>query len=208
MPTGFLHLPGEIRNVIYADVLVKKEGKEVQCTSRSRKNGLTPGLLTANRKIYREAITMLYSQNRFQLCTGYPLDKYWFSVQIGRENASYIRHIVCPFPTLRFQALPETDYEDIRKITSSGKWFNDLGSIERCYGGLETFTMTLMWHQVGGDWIEFANWEFIEKLDGSFKAMHSPPEIILNIFSKGLWAADSVFMQKMKPIGWTINIID
>jgi len=68
---GLFDLPVEIRLKIYSELLVLPEpivadyGPSLPPLFRSRRNGLYPAILRANRKVYGEASPLLYSNNRF-----------------------------------------------------------------------------------------------------------------------------------------------
>lgn len=206
MPTTFLHLPSEIRNIIYEDVLVLKDGQAVRCTSKSSKKGFALGLLIVSRKIHREATSMLYSRNRFHFWAEYPLDKYWFFVGIGSINASYIRHIICPFPMLEFQTRFWHLSGDIGTARPVRKWYTDLETIGKCCGRLDTFTMVLSPQQTDRIRTELAGSGLMERMDGSFKDLPSQPDVIVEVSGKESEAAGSALVRHMKQIGWTIRI--
>ncbi|KAG8163708.1 hypothetical protein KVR01_007005 [Diaporthe batatas] len=105
LPTGFLSLPSELRNKIYELSLVKGEDTFALSENIRRyfyhKRGLASGLLLASKAIHREASPILYGQNRFDFCEVSPRELRTFLNQIGKNNASYIRHVTIDFPGFR-----------------------------------------------------------------------------------------------------------
>lgn len=70
VPPDFLSLPRELRNQIYAHVLVDGEFIDLwTCIHRP----LSPQLLRTNKAVYAEATEVLYARNRFDF-TSYPND--------------------------------------------------------------------------------------------------------------------------------------
>ena len=110
-------IPGEIRLKIYSGLLVLSEpidfvadyGPPSPPLFRSKRDGLCPVLLRTNKRIYSEANTLLYSNNRFRfpdIFTSTPSatsSAYIapFLHQIGSQ-ASHIRHICIPFSTFGY----------------------------------------------------------------------------------------------------------
>ena len=114
----FLSFPAEIRFEIYAELLVqdvpiKFEWRRVSISEfglireyvRGRKT-LEPAILRTNRQVNREAVTFLYSNNRFVFPSIDALDEYsWtefphvsrFLRQIG-ANGGLLRHICLKLP--------------------------------------------------------------------------------------------------------------
>jgi len=128
----FLALPVEIRLEIYS-ILLTRPGS---ITFWERRDGLTlrrycsgtnhlsPAILVANKQVYREAVGLLYSSNRFrfpgvskrgpsQVVCVEPLLR-----QIGARHASLIRYIGIPFPSpyRRTYDLPGRYFEMIRLL--------------------------------------------------------------------------------------------
>jgi hypothetical protein len=110
MSTNFLSLPSELRNKIYELVLVDQESIN-PWTRPYPFRPLTPELLRANRTIHREASSLLYAQNRFNL-TAHDSELVAFLDQIGRNNANHIRHICIEFPKFRNLDQDDVTLED------------------------------------------------------------------------------------------------
>lgn len=112
---GIFDIAPEIRLKIYSELLVLSEpivfevehGHTLQPLLRSNRDGLCLALLRVNKRIYSEASTLFYSQNRFQFPEVYnsAIDEIThiapFLHQIGSQ-ASHIRHICIPFPSLDY----------------------------------------------------------------------------------------------------------
>lgn len=133
---GFLDLPVEIRLRIYTYILILAEpiifvadyGPSSPPLFRYRRDGLCPALLRVNRKIYHEAVPLLYSQNRFQFpdvltLTPPATDFAYFSPflrQVGSQ-ANLIKHIRMNFPDIncyraRFKSLHEAHVNGLELI--------------------------------------------------------------------------------------------
>ncbi|KAL4886857.1 hypothetical protein BJY04DRAFT_176722 [Aspergillus karnatakaensis] len=88
MRANFLSLPGEIRNTIYNHVLVSEE----PLAPGGINSSIAPKILLANKTIYNEAASLLYSENTIDLAEYAPREISSFLCRIGPGNA---RNIHC-----------------------------------------------------------------------------------------------------------------
>ncbi|KAK8033505.1 hypothetical protein PG991_002903 [Apiospora marii] len=119
----FFRFPGEVRNMVYKELLVNMETTiqildlrpwrpELLGVSSEigRELGLGPVILQVSKQARAEGGPFLYSLNRFDLRNrlGSPLNHphrcatlmAQFARKIGRENAQCIRHVIIQFPFL------------------------------------------------------------------------------------------------------------
>jgi hypothetical protein len=95
--TGFLSLPGELRNQIYELLLLREHPIDfVRCDSL-RVSNPPPGapvvaLLRVNKAIHREAASLLYGANCFDF-VGHSISPIPFSRQVGATNMAHLGHL-------------------------------------------------------------------------------------------------------------------
>ena len=115
---GFLDLPPEIRPKIYSHNLCFERKIDPFSSNKGYPcKPPTPGLLRVNKKIYQEAVDVLYSKNIFHFAK--PDHIFAFESQIGLENCKRVREIsICiPFPTeekarLKRKYWPPMEYDN------------------------------------------------------------------------------------------------
>ncbi|KAH9204274.1 hypothetical protein DL95DRAFT_398665 [Leptodontidium sp. 2 PMI_412] len=130
VPNNFLSLPRELRNLIYAYVLVDEEYIDLGTWIH---HPLSPQLLRTNKTIHDEAAEVLYAYNRFNFTMSYPDDLLpSFLDQIGPGNSKHIRHIRIDFP--KFQYLDPGD------VTLTDQSVRILERLKDCCGNLRTLT--------------------------------------------------------------------
>lgn len=128
--TNFLSLPRELRNLIYAYVLVNEEYIDIGTWIH---HPLSSQLLRTNKMIHDEATEMLYTHNRFNFTVCYPDDLLLsFLDQIGSDNSKHIRHIRIDFPTFQ--------YLDPGDVTLTDLSVCILEKLKDCCGNLRTLT--------------------------------------------------------------------
>lgn len=128
--TNFLSLPRELRNLIYAYVLVDKEYIDLGTWIH---HSLSSQLLRTNRTIHDEAAEVLYAHNRFNFTMRYPDDLLpSFLDQIGPDNSKHIRHIRIDFPTFQ--------YLDPGDVNLTDQSVRILEKLKDCCGNLRTLT--------------------------------------------------------------------
>src|SRR4051794_5133597 len=98
MPTNFLSLPRELHDNVYEQLLVLERNVSQPWFNYFHFNELTLGFLCANKTIHLEACLILYGKNRFDFTIGNAEDISGFLNQIGRNNASYLLHLIIDFP--------------------------------------------------------------------------------------------------------------
>lgn len=130
VPTNFLSLPRELRDLIYAYVLVNEEYIDLGTWIYPP---LSPQLLRTNKIIYDEATKVLYTYNRFNFALCHSDDILpSFLDQIGPDNSKHIRHIRIDFPTFQ--------YLDLGDVTLTDKSVRILEKLKDCCGNLRTLT--------------------------------------------------------------------
>lgn len=130
MPTNFLSLPRELRDQIYAYVLVDEEHIEPSTWIIA---SYRPQILLTNKMIHAEATEIFYTHNCFAF-TGHSGDDLVdsFFARIGRENSKYIRHVRINFPMFK--------YLDPSDVSLTEKSVGVLEKLRDCCGNLRTLT--------------------------------------------------------------------
>lgn len=103
MATSFMSLPRELRDEIYKLALLEYNPIRVhsnEVTDLFSSQTFEPRILLASKTIYSEANPVLYSENTLDFTAYQYFDVAQFFDQIGRQNASLIRHIRVDFPDL------------------------------------------------------------------------------------------------------------
>jgi hypothetical protein len=130
-PTNFLSLPRELRNQIYAYVLVDQDYIALETWYYPRPP-LFPRLLRTNKTIHGEATELLYTHNRFSFTMCHPELLPSFLDRIGPDNSKHIRHIRIDFPWLCDLYLGE--------VTLSDESIRTLEKLKSCCANLRTLT--------------------------------------------------------------------
>ncbi|KAI8949459.1 hypothetical protein F4801DRAFT_580423 [Xylaria longipes] len=162
---------------------------------------LTPRLLCTNKAVHREASSLFYGKNRFDLSDATPEKVVSFLKQIS-NNAAYIRHIVIDFPEFLHLdpghiTLVEGSVEILATIRSGCTNLSSLKTPLCSTHAMELKLDSLNNHKVAT--------EALKLVDTHFRAILSLQEIILE--------ADEVspsgyIREKMKSYGWTISTIE
>lgn len=202
MSTSFLSLPSEIRNDIYERLLVLED--PISCLDTSwnrllRYGAISTGILLANKAISREASSILYAQTHFDLSGGNMSQIISFINDIGRENASFMRHIIIDFPefsalemhrvALRDDAAGILDIfrercRNLRTITTSAHSTSD---IELDLGSLNC---------------PEAVTEALALVNSRFRAVSSLEKVIVEVYER---SASAYIRKEMEKIGWTVS---
>ncbi|KAF2441479.1 hypothetical protein P171DRAFT_487940 [Karstenula rhodostoma CBS 690.94] len=202
MPTSFLHLPSEIRNDIYEQLLVLEDTipcLETPWKITSPTGAITTGLLLANKTVSREAISILYAQNHFNF-TDCDLNRISsFIHKIGQDNANFIRHIVLDFPS--FSSL------DLHHFALHDESTRILDTIrERC-SNLRTMTTSL--YSTSDMVVELDDLdcpktvtEAFTLVDSRFRAFSALEKVIVEVYKDG---ASDYIRKEMEKIGWTVS---
>ena len=209
MSTNFLSLPSELRNIIYEQLLVLQE--PIVCPTRpwswhsplrALHPELHPELLLANKTVHREASSLLYAQNHFDLsmCTSEHVVS--FLDQIGRHNASHIRLICIDFPDFRDLGQPNVALKDdsvriLAKIQSDCTNLSTLTTSLDSTNAMELKLDALDSPRIAG--------EALALVDARFRAILSLEEVVVEVYEDG----PSVdIRRKMEGYGWTINVTE
>ncbi|KAI3323876.1 hypothetical protein HD806DRAFT_495831 [Xylariaceae sp. AK1471] len=202
-PARFVSLPSELRNGIYELILLHEEPIDPWTASLGfLQERLTPGLLRANKAIHREASSLFYGKNRFNLSDATPEDVISFLEQIGSKNAAYIRHIVIDFPVFL-----HLDPGDVTLVEGSVSILVTIQSRCTNLSSLKmplysTNTMELRLDNLDNHKVAT---EALELVDTHFRAITSLQEIILEAYEDG---PSGYIRQRMKSHGWTISTIE
>lgn len=196
MPTNFLCLPGELRNVIYEYLLVLQ--KPVTCR-KPEKMDLTTGLLCANNAVHREASLTLYTQNTFDFTNSNSQEITSFLEQIGHKNASFIQSIHVDFPRFRYLdlydiALGEDSGSILAKFETDCTTLSILTTSRPSTTRMVAKFAGLEHHRLAVNALGLVN--------SHFRAIHSLQTIIVELdhedYSRSL-------RKEMNKLGWTIR---
>ncbi|KAI1424928.1 hypothetical protein F5Y12DRAFT_714793 [Xylaria sp. FL1777] len=196
---SFISLPSELRNIIYELVLLRDEPIDPcwLCFSEA----LTPGLFRVNKAIHREASSLFYGNNCFDLSGVAAEIVILFLKQIGNNNAAYIRHVIIDFPGFSHAdpgdvtlegSVTILEYFQSRctSLTSLTTSLHSTNAMELTLDGLDN-------HKVAT--------EALELIDTHFRAISPLQDIILEVYEDG---PSGYIRQRMKSLGWTVSIAD
>ncbi|KAH8590388.1 hypothetical protein B0O99DRAFT_634781 [Bisporella sp. PMI_857] len=203
---NFLSLPGELRDIMYELLLVLDEPivsptrpspqynrPQLQTTLQK----LHIDILLANKMIHREASSVLYGQNRFDLtkCTSEQVSL--FVTQIGRHNSSHIRYIHINFPGIR-----DRGQDDVV--------FNDDGAMILAVIQLNCTNLHSITTYPDGDQLNAIDKPLvIEKAlaltNTHFKAISSLRVVVIQVYKNGLSGS---IRDTMKSYGWKVEEIE
>jgi len=160
--------------------------------------------------VQREASPLLYSGNRFGFSHPYPMTWIFaecqvftsFLSQIGRQNASFLRHISIHFP----------DFDDFRPATLRKESMKLLEFIRDNCTSIATLEISMDSPYSSAYTADLdsslVTGEALELLDARFKAMSSLKEIIVNVPVYGNEGPSDSLRKKMRDCGWTIKDIE
>ena len=195
MSPNFLSLSAELRNRIYELVLLQQEPIDPWV----RRHKLTPGLLRANKKVYREASSFFYARNRFDFTMRILEEVASFLEQIGHNNTDFIQHICLDFPSFLYLDPSEVTLED----DSVGILANIQGSctsLSKITTSLHsTNTMELRLDALDSPKIVS---EALKLVNTRFRAISSLQEIIVEVYEHG---PSGHIRREMESHGWIIN---
>ena len=100
VPTSFFSLPRELRNQIYAYVLVDED--YINPWDWNYPHMLFPQLLRTNKTLHDEAAEVLYAHNRFNFAECHPDRVCLLLDKIGTDNLKHMRHVRIGFPMIRY----------------------------------------------------------------------------------------------------------
>ena len=203
---------GEIRLKIYSELLVLSEqivlvadyGPSSRPIFRPRKKGLCPILLRINKRIYKEAIPLLYSNNRFQfpeISNPTATDVAHiapFLRQIG-YHANHIRYICIPFPT--------SMYPQPHSATLHRAHVENLDLVRNTCTSIRTLELL-----VSPDSAVYALSdsrilaEALGVLDTHFKSISSLKKIVVNFKLYPEHSLSDDLRKEMHDYGWTIRV--
>lgn len=223
----FFGFPPEIRLQIYAELLVLSEPivfaaplvPSLPPLFRFKLEGasLCPALLRVNRRIYSEAILLLYSENRFQFPNIRPLRTSApdilldpdvagvapFLNQIGSQ-ASLVRHICITYPALSY------NYRQCRHVLHDAHLKNlellrvTCTSLNTVDLSLSSITNALFINPSGG---KLDRSKAFDLLDRQFKAIPSLQRFCIKFRVYGHQDLDHDMMNKVRNCGWNVEVI-
>ncbi|KAI0184880.1 hypothetical protein EV127DRAFT_442937 [Xylaria flabelliformis] len=209
MPISFLHLPSELRNDIYHQILLHQNPIDPWVRGRlRRKQELTPGLLCANKTIHRESSSLFYSMNCFDLSDATSEQVVLFFGQIGSDNAAYIRHVLIQFPEFpRLSAGHATLGKDnVRLLATIQRYCTNLTTLKTSLDSTNHMQVRLIELEIQ-DKLELAT-EALQLVDTHFRAISPLPEIIVEVYEvvvdDEMEDTDTI-RQIMRSHGWTIR---
>jgi hypothetical protein len=224
MPINFFSLPGETRNKIYEELLVLSEPIILEIASDHSHdlykvlpagNSHTPGrfclaLLLANKRVHSEASQLLYSRNRFRLQDPVSMAGYKIQVEIltsfldhiGRQNASFLRHICIAFPAFdgHFFESVTLEEDSIRTLELIRDNCTNIATLET---SLQTTTRVELALDVLDNPRAVA--KVLALVDARFKAISSLKEVIVNVYDE---PPINDLRKKMSNYGWTIEVTE
>jgi hypothetical protein len=201
MPTNFLSLPSELRNIIYELDLTRcyTNGKRHHCwCPHEIHTNPIPGLFFVNKRISLEASSVFYAAICFDLSIYHMPELVEFLERRGRQNTSFISRIRMPFPN--FQDLSADG------MTLGGESEAALAAIRDHCPNLRTITTT----RGSGDWMEIkltrlkddgAVAKALDLIDERFRAVASLPEIMVELDEGN---RTSPIRTEMRRRGWRI----
>ncbi|KAI0436113.1 hypothetical protein F4803DRAFT_543354 [Xylaria telfairii] len=225
---SFLSLSSELRNAIYDMLLLYQEPIDPWAIYRNPQAGRshprlsysyvracysypravcprneedrpTLALFRANKAVHREASSLFYGRNRFNLSEVAPQEVVAFLERIGVSNAAYIRHVIVDFPV--FIRL-DPDYITLEEssldvLTTMQTRCTNLASLRtQLYS---TVAMELRLDNVGDHQVAA---DALQLLDTHFRAISSLQDIIVEVYEDG--PSDRPTRQGIKRHGWTI----
>jgi hypothetical protein len=222
---NFFNFPAEIRLQIYEELLVSSEPIKFKTTKElslpplilHKRCGLCPAALRANKTVHREANELLYTRNRFEFIDLIPTERLtptdstaveYFLNQIGRPNASLLRHICIEFPEITDEHDRLHD-DDIRTLELVRENCTGLTILEAPL--YDILPLLEFYHVDTGRW-EIVDAAF-ELINSSFREISSLQEIIVHLHtSKDLdddknKKLNDKLLQKMRGCGWTTRIV-
>lgn len=205
MPTTFMSLPSELRNQIYQDVLLSENPIVVKAIYGIDMLDINPVLLLANRTIHREASSLLYAQNTFNLSECTQQDGVSFLETIGPENAGRIGRVIINFPGLKFDAslTPGVSAPDKRDVILIEKIKHSCHSLHTitipAYSTRDTLSCYDTPEQQG------AFVELLTQLNTLLKNIPSLQDIIVEAF-EGSFFDDQIKI--MESHGWILKFVE
>jgi hypothetical protein len=206
MPVDFFSLPSEVRNKIYEELLVHSNTIILNRTwyldSTIYASGILHlylAILLLNKKAHREASSILYSRNCFEIQNSELLTS--FLDQIGPQNAGTLRRLVIAFPAFHNDghAVGITLQED-------GVWTLDLIH-DKCQNivTLETSLHTTNAMEIRLDEFDSprAADQALALVDARLKAIPSLQELLVHVYGEPINLA---LREKMRDYGWIIKI--
>jgi hypothetical protein len=195
---GFLDLPSEVRNMIYELLLLQSTPINPWPDVR---HDLTTGLFCASQTVHREATSLFYGHNQFDLTDASSETLASFLEQIGSRNAGFIRNIMIDFP--------DFSHLDPGDIALDEKSISTLNSIQHNCTDVTTLTTSLystdaMEHRLENLEHFGVTSEALKLVNTRFNAISSLERIILEVYEDGpYYQARKI----MKDYGWELSTI-
>jgi hypothetical protein len=216
---NFFNFAAEIRLKIYEELLVLSEpitfithqDPSWPPLSLSKKYGLCPALLRANKRVHREASPLLYSSNHFIFSNLEPTHRLdtksaflaSFLSQIEHQNASFLRHVCIDFPIFDdyrpgTAVLQEDSSKTLELIRDNCTGIAILETSLRDTFELECADYTVDCSPIAA--------EALDLLDARFKVISSLEEVIVNVHIYDDEGLSDDLRKKMRDCRWTIKV--
>ncbi|KAI0547175.1 hypothetical protein F4679DRAFT_555080 [Xylaria curta] len=210
-PVGFLHLPSELRNEIYHLILLHQDPIDPWLRGRFRREQeLTPGLLCASNVIHREASSLFYSTNCFDLSDATYKQIVELFGQIGQVNAGYIRHVRIAFP--EFPQLsaghPTLGQESVRLLALLQERCPNLTTLNTSLDSTSHMEVRMIELEIKEKHELEA--QALQQVDDHFRAISTLQEIIIEVYEHDEEEEEDEDLstdhirQIMKSHGWTV----
>jgi hypothetical protein len=209
MPVDFFDLPGEVRNKIYEELLIHSNTiflNVARCNLdpplySAEFIHLCPAILQVNKKAHREASSILYSRNCFEV-ENFELFASFLD-QIGPQNAGFLRRLVIAFPAFH------NDGHSVG-ITLQDDGLRTLDLIrDKCQNivTLETSLHTTTAMEICLDEAESprAAEQALALVDARLKAIPSLQELLVHVYDEPI---NIPLREKMRDYGWIIKIAE
>lgn len=212
MPTGFFDLPGEIRNIIYEELLVYSNVISLDHAWWSWESSfshsferwsnplhLYPKIFLLSKKAYHEASSVLYSRNCFDIGNSNLFSL--FLNQIGSHNSRYLSSLIIPFPDVHFDghlmdiSLKEDSMQTLNLIRL--KCDNVV-----CLNA-SLHTSHAMELRLDAFDAPRAVDKVLNLIDTQIKAMSSLKEFRINVYDEPI---DIALRKKMRCYGWRLEV--
>lgn len=209
MATGMFSLPLELREKIYSELLVVAVPLVLEpydgnlCPPvGSRRRGLYPAILRVNKKAYREASRLLYSENRFEIpnATGSP------EIPETAPVALFLSQISCQASLIRYICIdfPRWDYDH-----PEGGSFHpgDIRNLELVRASCQNIRVLELSLNTAQNWIldEPVTAEILNSIDVAMGDVLSRKETMVRIQA---YSEDDIDdnVTRMRSYGWTVEL--
>ena len=207
MPTGFLDLPSELRNIIY-ELCLRHEKPFVPYLDDREHQSFALALLCTNKAIHAEASAVFYCQNRFAFTLIPSSDRATSEDvalvydKIGPTNADYIQHIYVNFPSLdtslAFITVARIDFDMFETLQSCCPNIKTITTPVVSYSNLECQLHSLY----STTFIPTA----LRVVDDLWRTNLAIQEVTVNVWNDEPNHFDDPIYKQMWNLGWTLTL--